>query len=368
MTSMDFTNSLYAQATDREGLLCGLDALIGTGRMPVTLIPFACERPPTECLRVGDRSRRFRLVWENDAVALFELTFHSSGKGKESTPMVGKFFVFQHPTFPDVYVGSTIERPDFVRRALLPFFEQQRSRIYLTFIRHHDLRTILKSFRDGHGFTDLRVARASCVSRFSAERQEEKIISSVSWFHLPLEQAFEYAQQQNGWFKSLTFESMKESASLAEVAIQRNGIVRTDGQFLSVYRGIVLPVCQLIKENLALFAKRGRRDNPHLSVRPLAIDFGNNQLESREERGRFVDAMRKLHDASVSMVHDNPYIAMSVVDYVDGSTFDLWVLSANELVIVPQLKSTALALRRLISHVFDNYGEGHIRDFEVASQ
>ena len=48
----------------------------------------------------------------------------------------------------------------------------------------------------------------------------------------------------------------------------------------------------------------------------------------------------------------------------DGSTFDLWVLSANRLVLVPQMKASIGAIKRIVSHVFDNYAEGHIGNFE----
>jgi hypothetical protein len=40
-------------------------------------------------------------------------------------------------------------------------------------------------------------------------------------------------------------------------------------------------------------------------------------------------------------------------------------LSPRELIIVPQLKGTVAAIRRLVSHVFDNYAEGSIEDFRM---
>jgi hypothetical protein len=75
--------------------------------------------------------------------------------------------------------------------------------------------------------------------------------------------------------------------------------------------------------------------------------------------------MRLLDKTSLSVVHSNPYLQLSVIDYIDGSTFELWVLSPRELIIVPQLKGTVAAIRRLVSHVFDNYAEGSIEDFRM---
>jgi hypothetical protein len=55
---------------------------------------------------------------------------------------------------------------------------------------------------------------------------------------------------------------------------------------------------------------------------------------------------------------------MSVIDYFDGSAFDIWVLSSSQLVIVPQMKGTVPAIKRLVNHIFDSYAEGKIKDYK----
>jgi len=363
MTRMDFTALFYSQVHNRETLLSGLDSLLGTEVHPVTIVPYASEQPPAECFEAGGRNRSLRPLGVYDDVTLFELAFHPTKMERETEVVKGKFFVCEHPSFQNVFLAITVESADFVRRALLPFIEQNRSQIYLTFIRHDDLHSLLQNLRDGHGFSDLRVVRASLISR-----RGETIIPSLSWPRLGLEGAFEYAQEQNGWFKSLTFEALRASKVFAATSVYRNGVVRTDGEFDAVYGSLVLPMCQAINENVALFAGRGRRENPHLAVRPLAIDFGRDQFEDTEENVKLISAMRELENASVSVMHGNPYVSLSVVDYFDGSTFDLWVLNPREVIIVPQLKSSIAGIRRLISCIFDNYAEGAIRDFHTLRQ
>jgi len=128
---------------------------------------------------------------------------------------------------------------------------------------------------------------------------------------------------------------------------------------------LISPICEIVHQNHQLFRNRSRRDSVSLEVRPLAINFGRDQLIDEEERAKLVEAMRLLSKASISVVHSNPYLELSVIDYYDGSTFDLWVLNPRELIIVPQLKGTVSAIRRLVSHVFDNYAEGYIEDFRA---
>ena len=58
-------------------------------------------------------------------------------------------------------------------------------------------------------------------------------------------------------------------------------------------------------------------------------------------------------------------IQLSVFDYFDGSAFDIWVLSPDKIIIVPQAKGSMPAIKRLINHIFDFYIEGDIKDYKV---
>ena len=212
----------------------------------------------------------------------------------------------------------------------------------------------------------MKVMRAALRSRFPGQKpRRETLISSVSWPNLGLDGAFDYAHEQNGWFKSLTFEALRNSRLCAEITVSRSGITKTDREFLRVFNNLVSPICEVVHDNHELFRNRSRRDSVSLEVRPLTINFRRDQLADEEERAKLVEAMRLLDNASMSVVHSNPYLQLSVIDYFDGSTFDLWVLNPRELIIVPQLKGTVSSIRRLVSHVFDNYAEGYIEDFQA---
>lgn len=364
---MDFINLFYSQKHNRTSLLSGLDSVLSTELAQLTTIPYACESNPIECFKSNARSRTFEVTDYNDEIASFRLIFYPTKSDGDSPPIKGEFFVCKHPSLPNVFLAITLEPVDFLRRALLPFIEQNKSRFYLTFLRHEYLRLLLENFKNKMGYTDLTVTRASHVNRFGVGRGEA-MIPTVSWPGLGLREAFTYAQEQNAWFRSLSFEARRNNHIIAEVTVYRNGIIKTNRDFPDIYNNLILPICDLIDENIQLFAKRARRDNPNLNVRPLVVQFGHDQFKDIEENSRFITAVRKLDNASVSVLHGNPYISMSVVDYFDGSTFDLWVLNSNELVIIPQLKSSVPAMKRLISCVFDNYAEGNIRDFHSLSK
>jgi hypothetical protein len=55
------------------------------------------------------------------------------------------------------------------------------------------------------------------------------------------------------------------------------------------------------------------------------------------------------------------------LDYYDGSSFDVWVVSNNRIVVVPQFRGSLQAIKRLVNHIFDTYAEGQIEDYTEAA-
>lgn len=62
------------------------------------------------------------------------------------------------------------------------------------------------------------------------------------------------------------------------------------------------------------------------------------------------------------MLHSNPYFHAVMLDYRDGSTYEVLVLSDSGLTVIPQGRATVRSLQRLCSHVFAGFREGDLRE------
>lgn len=143
----------------------------------------------------------------------------------------------------------------------------------------------------------------------------------------------------------------------------RDGVIRCDYLYEQVFHSFVAPVCKIHHENFNLFAHRARRDNSTLAARPLVITFDEGQFDDVSENQKFIRALRLMRTASQSVLHGNPYIHVSTIDYIDGSAFDLWVVDSRELVLVPQMYASIGAIKRLVNHIFDTYAEGEVQEY-----
>ena len=228
-----------------------------------------------------------------------------------------------------------------------------------TFISHKKLKKLLETFQIENQFSNLIITYASLRSRL----KDKKIMPMVCWPKMDLNEAFNWVYDNNGWFQSLTFKAMRPDYAAAEISMTRQGVIRTNRMFSKVFACFVQPVCKTIHDNIEFFGNRSRRDNLNLAARPLTIDFGIDQFSDSSENIKFIQSLRRLNKASISVLHGNPYIHLSIIDYYDGSTFDLWVLNSSKLFIVPQMRGSVFSIKRLINHIFDTYAEGDIKEY-----
>jgi hypothetical protein len=354
----DYLKAFYSSQHDEGSLIEGIDSLLHTyNKLQAKVFPCYIDKRFFEALheRPG-----FRILSKKANITLFEYS-RTIKSIKNPETLIGKFFTVANTDFENIYTVITIDDADFFSKGVINFFLNQYPRVSLTFVTHKKIHKLLTNFRDNNYLRDFKIIKASVKSRV-----EKKVISSVHWPEFTLEKAFEWVKDENGWFERLTIETKKETSEKFNVSISRDGIVKTNGFFNLSYTDFILPISKTVHENISLFGRRARLENKG-EVKPLCIDYGYELFKTVDENKRFIDAMRKLKAASVSVIHGNPYVQLSIFDYFDGSSYDLWVLSIDKIIIVPQLKSSFQAIKRLINHIFDNYYEGSIKEYTYSN-
>jgi hypothetical protein len=361
---IDYISAFYNTDHNRDSLIRGIGSLILSEKVNAHVIPFG-SIVSFKNLLLSDKalSNRLSLVKDSSGVQLYKLFYNDKESYERKS---GYFFIYEHPEYENIFCAMTIESSDFYNNALLPFFQNRRSSIFLTFISHRILKSLLDDFQSKYQTQKIIITRASCRLRLTDEDKTEKIFPMVGWPNMDLQEAFNWVYQNNGWFKSLQFK-IGDAPTTEKISLTRQGIIQASGIFDKVFESFVLPICTLIRKNNEFFGNRSRKTNIDLQVKPLIIDFGADNFAEVSENEKFINTIKKLKASSTSVLHGNPYIHLSVIDYYDGSSFDLYVLSASELIIIPQMKGTITAIKRLINHIFDTYAEGVIKDYSESS-
>lgn len=360
MGKIDFVSAFYNTEHNRETLVQGINSLLLSEKLTAHAIPFGSLKSLKDIL-LSDQSLngRLSLIYDFSGIQLYKLFYNDRENNERKS---GHFFVYDHPEHNNIYCALTIEGNDFCRDVLLPFLLNRRFNILLTFISHKRLKKLLDDFQSKYQFEKIIITRASCHIRRTDKSKKEKIFPMVGWPNMDLQEAFTWVYQNNGWFRSIQFK-VGDAPTSEKISLNRNGVIQAGGMFEKVFTSLVLPICKLIQENNEFFGNRSRKNNENLQVKPLMIDFGTDIFAEVSENDKFINAIKQLKASSTSILHGNPYIHLSIIDYYDGSSFDLYVLNASELFIVPQMKGTVASIKRLINHIFDTFAEGMIRDY-----
>lgn len=364
MGKIDYISAFYNTDHNRDSLVRGITSLLVSEQLTAHAIPFAGRISLKNLLASSETLKnRLSLIKDTSGIQLYKLFYNDKETHERKS---GFFFIYEHSEYENIFCALTIEGSDFYHDALLPFFLKRSANILLTFISHKKLKKLLDDFQSKYLIEKIIITRASCRFRLTNEGKTEKSFPMVSWPNMDLEEAFNWVYQNNGWFKSLQFK-VGDTQTSEKVSLTRQGIIQAGGMFDKVFESFVLPICRLIQKSNEFFENRSRKANTDLQVKPLTIDFGGDNFAEVSENERFINAMKQLKASSTSVLHGNPYIHLSVIDYYDGSSFDLYVLSASELFIVPQMKGTVASIKRLINHIFDTYAEGVIKDYSEVS-
>ena len=100
------------------------------------------------------------------------------------------------------------------------------------------------------------------------------------------------------------------------------------------------------------------------AVEPTVIRFGGKIFRDRDANRRHVGMIAKMACISISEYHVDSYIHLSLVDYTDGSSYDIWVVTGDRLAIIPQIRASGASLRRLVNHILEHIGEGRVERYE----
>lgn len=186
------------------------------------------------------------------------------------------------------------------------------------------------------------------------------------WTSTPWREPFTHAKENGEWFTGLKFSIQrgKSSDPIATGRIYKYGEVHYDFYHEKISSTVLYSLEQLASQRLSLLQNRGIRERNYQPGESLEISFDYAPFDEIEDIRAFGTIMASYPNATKAVYHGNPYYHASIADFDDGSSFDMWVLSKNKIVIVPQAKSSAQAFERLISYVFTELGEGTVNVYE----
>ena len=364
--------SVFAGSKDLPSLLDRLDRVFLAGKQQVQVCVVASKRPILQVLRRMESlaSERITLkeILDEDArknpgkVAAFSLKRRYGGKERRSVS--GDFLVL-----PDVRGNMNllifIEPLAFWHEGLCPLLDAAYPRLVRPFFTQTELHQFVRNTQAALPLHRVQVLRTSSRERLKAGDARKKYASQVRWTDSDAGTVFREAAANNNWFRSIFFELVlvKEGKLVSDETfgtISKYGYLSCTRRFSLFYHSVVEPMMEYGEARLTFLQGRTRTETTNFIPKPVKIEYPTDVFSNIQQIAKLLEALKKFKHGSCSVLHGNPYLHVSMLDNYDYSAADVWVLNKNEVLIVPQIRTSEAALKRIISHIFENFREGKL--------
>jgi len=284
---------------------------------------------------------------------------------REEKNIEGELYIMKYSD--GVYLCVTYENLDIVERLIFKFFDRyyiDAARLSITSKQIEEILDLLKTKFKCEITTDNIVSYSRLnKKKFVLTRHKRRVIESdLRWTEEDYKTSFVYAAENDKWIDKISFYAQTEKISLFHATISRNGVFESNRYSYSFFKVISDKLIGISKENLEMLSNKSRVEQ---KIKPIAIEYSVRVFEDVQQNKKLINAIKELPKSDFNVYHGNPYLHGSLVDYIDGSSYDIWVMDENNIIIVPQIRATFSSLSRITSHIMKRFLEGRIIEVEV---
>lgn len=348
----------------------------GDHNVQMSIFAIVCKQDLQKLIKSWNSSKFIVKTGEISAQgALFSLHLAKDSGDPDLPPEFGNVLVLQSIR-KEVYFVLSDEDREFVQDTIRPFLNSYYPDVSRVFFTSSELRTLLRKLQgvtNGKVVTD-RVTTFSralkteetqelIIPEKPSRRKEPKNAAVKYYYDKPFEKAFDEAIANDEWIDKIQFHLEANGKIILDGFLSRAGLIKARRSFFPMYQTLFPYLLDIIQGKFKLYSNRARiAERPKPS--PLVLELEYDAFEDVKMNHKFIETLQQMPYVSLSVYHGNPYIHLSLVDYLDGSSFEIWVLSANEITLVPQLRASEASISRLVNHIFERFREGIVKEYE----
>jgi len=289
---------------------------------------------------------------------IFRMRLRKVTPETEEETLAGDILAFRFAN--PVYVFLSDQLTQFVKHVLHPFLDCYYPDVLPLYLSSYELFLMLRGLKD-RSKGDVVIDRLTAYSRLEGPGERRRI--EVTYTHETLEDVFHRVLENDQWVDKIRFSLFDPAGSLEMSGyLSRYGFFRCRHSFALFFQSVVTEAMLMAGKKLRAFGEKNRSiERP--SPRRLEISYDTEVFQGREQILRFSEAMTAMKFTSTSIYHGNPYFHASMLDYLDGSSYEIWVVTGNKVHIIPQIRASDASLARLVNHIFEFFKEGSIEGY-----
>ncbi len=283
----------------------------------------------------------------------------------------GRFAALRHPEQPLVWVVVTDSTTDFLVRPFRWLMRSATPRPTAPILRTPQLQALVEALQTGvrmrfleESDTAVRVTQLGYRARIASAGARKTVERDRKWTDLSVAEAFSDAVDAGQWVTDVGVEYPQPGNAgwKARARLGRYSVFTFQRSAVLPFEAFVDPAAAMAQKWFLFLRNRERRPANRYTTRPFRIDFGFPVLSTPDQVSLFAKALRKMPSVTCTVLHGNPYFHAVLLDYHDGSTYEVLVSDEEGATVIPQGRATVRALQRLCSRVFADFREGELSE------
>ena len=179
----------------------------------------------------------------------------------------------------------------------------------------------------------------------------------MGWEKVDYHELFERAYHNFLWVDGIYITVASKEFS-GKIRVNRKGIIQyEDLAFYTINDLVLNDVLQKYEQTHKEILSVRTRNLKHLEASPIKLILREEAFKSVDDIKQFIHLAEKgLREWGHSLLYvEGIHLCMILHDYEAGSSFDLYITSSNEIIIIPQTQVTSVSLNKLVSHIIENY-------------
>lgn len=273
--------------------------------------------------------------------------------------VTGSFAFFKHDNA-QVWTAITAEGADFFNRGLAWLISESSPVLSEFYATSRDLEIALDTFNETVEYdSEIIVTQAVAYSH----REE----GEISYKTRPYPEVFKDAREGGNYVNSITFESRSDRGVELEASIYRDGTTTIDSGDVELFFNYLLKDFIGIAQRKAELFQDKERSPETGDIQELEVQFDKPVFQSPRDNQDLIQALGDLSRSSVTVYHKNPYAHLSVLDFNDGSSCDVFVTDSKTISIVPSYRGSTNFLMRISDKIYKDLDESAVELVEQAS-
>jgi len=192
-----------------------------------------------------------------------------------------------------------------------------------------------------------------------SERKFKKI-TDIAYTEEEFLKSFDSAISNNEFIDKIEFELGRKELLTLTGYLSREGIFKFGGNFSVFLNSIIKEYIKNLGKEKNNFLEENISKIFDGQTKSFKIQFEYPIFKNIEKNREFIDSLDSMNKSLMVVHHGNPYLHLSVLDYLDGSSYDLLSFNKDSIKVLSKDKSSISSATRLINHIFENFSEGSL--------